>query len=151
MRFLLILTILLVASIPASSIQAASPAVIYIKGEKVASAFAKGAPLIETTTYKVHASRREAGGQSEVHTHETDIFYMLEGSATFVTGGTLVDGKTIAPGEIRGTAIRGGETRRITKGDVIIIPAGTPHWFKDVQGPVLYYVVKPISPSGGSQ
>lgn len=149
MRFLLILTVLLLATFPASSIQGASPAVIYIKGDKVAAAFAQGAPLIETATYKVHASRRETGGQSEVHTHETDIFYMLEGSATFVTGGIMVDGKTVAPGEIRGIAIRGGQTRRIRKGDVIIIPAGTPHWFREVEGPVFYYVVKVISPSGG--
>ena len=77
-----------------------------------------------------------------MHTKDTDIFYMLEGSATLVTGGTLVDGKTTAPDEIRGSGIRGGETRRITKGDVVIIPAGVPHWFQEVSGPVTYFAVK---------
>lgn len=150
MRLLLILTAFLV-TLTANVVKASSSQVPYFESREVEAAFAKGAPIIETQTYKVHASRREAGGQSEIHTHETDIFYVLEGSATFVTGGTMVDGRTIAPGEIRGTAILGGKTRRITKGDVIIIPAGTPHWFKDVQGPVLYYVVKVISQDGGSK
>lgn len=150
MRLLLILTAFLV-TLTANVVKASSSQVPYFESREVEAAFAKGAPIIETETYKVHASRREAGGQSEIHTHETDIFYVLEGSATFVTGGTMVDGRTIAPGEIRGTAILGGKTRRITKGDVIIIPAGTPHWFKDVQGPVLYYVVKVISQDGGSK
>jgi glc operon protein GlcG len=59
-----------------------------------------------------------------------------------VTGGTAVDTKTIAPHEIRGASIKDGETRRIVPGDVIIIPNGVPHWFKDVPGPLDYYVVK---------
>jgi len=67
---------------------------------------------------------------------------MLEGSATIVTGGTVVEGKTTAPDEIRGKEISDGETRSLNPGDVMIIPAGVPHWFKDVKGPVLYYVVK---------
>ena len=79
---------------------------------------------------------------------ETDVIYVLEGAATFVTGGTVVDGKVTAPGEIRGQAIRDGETLRITKGDVIIVPERTPHWFKEVEAPFLYFVVKPISAGG---
>jgi mannose-6-phosphate isomerase-like protein (cupin superfamily) len=59
-----------------------------------------------------------------------------------VTGGEIVGGRMIAPGEIRGADVKGGETRRINKGDVIIVPAGTPHWFKEVSGPINYYVVK---------
>ncbi|MBI2902320.1 MAG: heme-binding protein [Candidatus Methylomirabilis oxyfera] len=125
--------------------------VTYIDREKVASAFAKGAPLIEVEEYKVHASRREAAGMAEVHMRETDVIYVLEGTATFVTGGTVVDGKVTTPGEIRGTGIRDGETRRLAKGDVIIVPERTPHWFKEVEAPFLYFVVKPISPSGGSK
>ena len=118
--------------------------VTYFPAEKVAAAFAKGAVLFDGTgtNYMVHASRRDAAGQAEVHVKDTDIIYILDGTTTFVTGGTLVDGKTTAPDEIRGTAVTDGDTHRIGKGDVIIVPNGTPHWFKDVQGPVLYYVVK---------
>src|SRR5206468_4948797 len=129
-------------------VAAASPSlgadVTYFPADKVAAAFAKGAVLFDGAgrNYMVHASRREAAGQAEVHTRDTDIIYVLQGATTFVTGGTVVDGKTTAPDEIRGAAISGGDTRRLAKGDVVIVPNGTPHWFKDVDGPVLYYVVK---------
>ena len=73
----------------------------------------------------VHASRRDTEGQVEVHTKDADIIYMLDGSTTFVTGGTMVGGKTTAPDEIRGTSIQGGETRTLTKGDVMFVPKGT--------------------------
>lgn len=135
----------------ASSTGVPSSSVTYFESDKVAAAFAKGMPLLEVEGYKVHASRRTEPGVGEVHTWDTDVIYVLEGSATFVTGGTLVEPKTIAPGEIRGTSILGGESRRIAKGDVIIVPNGVPHWFKEVQGPVLYFVVKPVSQSGGGK
>lgn len=109
---------------------------------QVAAAFAKGAPLVEVGAYKVHASRRDAAGQAEIHTKDTDIIHVLEGRATFVTGGNVVDGKTTAPEEIRGSSIEGGEKRRLGKGDVIIVPRGTPHWFREVEAPFVYYVVK---------
>ena len=66
----------------------------------------------------------------------------MEGAATFVTGGAVVGGRPTEPDEIRGAAIEGGETRRIAKGDVITVPNGTPHWFREVEGPLTYYVVK---------
>jgi len=90
----------------------------------------------------VHASRREKPGQAEVHVLDTDVIYVQDGSATFVTGGTVIGGKTIEPNEIRGDSITSGETRRIAKGDVITVPNGTPHWFQDVKGTLTYYVVK---------
>jgi glc operon protein GlcG len=90
----------------------------------------------------VHASRREKPGQAEVHLNDTDIIYVLDGTATFVTGGTVTEGKNIAADEIRGASVTGGETRQLKKGDVIIVPAGTPHWFKESSNPFTYYVVK---------
>jgi glc operon protein GlcG len=110
--------------------------------DQVEAAFAKGMPLIEVGDYKIHASRREGPGMVEIHTRDTDIAYVLRGSATLVTGGTAVDVKEIAPEELRGTAIQGGETRQLQVGDVVVIPNGVPHWFKEVQAPFLYYVVK---------
>ncbi|MGB7293270.1 MAG: heme-binding protein [Thermodesulfobacteriota bacterium] len=116
--------------------------ITYVDKERVSAAFAKGMPLLEFNNYKIHASRREGPGMAEVHNLDTDIIYVLEGSADFVTGGTVVEGKTIAPDEIRGKEIKGGDQRKIVKGDVIVVPAGTPHWFKQVNAPLLYYVVK---------
>jgi glc operon protein GlcG len=120
-------------------------AVIYFPKDQVSAAFAKGAVLVDgsgSRNYMVHASHREKAGMAEVHTLDTDIIYVLDGSATFVTGGTVVNGKTTEANEVRGAAITGGETRQITKGDVIVVPSGTPHWFKEVNGPINYYVVK---------
>jgi uncharacterized protein GlcG (DUF336 family)/mannose-6-phosphate isomerase-like protein (cupin superfamily) len=119
-----------------------APKVAYFPAAQVSKAFEKGMPLLEIANYKVHASHREGPGMVEVHTRDTDVIYMLEGTATLVTGGTVIDGKNIEPEEIRGKSIEGGETRQIIKGDVIIVPNGVPHWFKDVKGPVNYYVVK---------
>jgi glc operon protein GlcG len=116
--------------------------VSYFPAPQVKKAFEKGMPLREIANYKIHASHRDGPGIAEVHTHDTDIIYMLEGSATLVTGGTVSQGKNIEAEEIRGTEISGGESRRLAKGDVIVIPHGTPHWFKEVTGPVNYYVVK---------
>lgn len=130
---------------------ASAPATTYIERGAVAAAFAKGVPLLEVDGYKIHASRREGPGVAEVHDWETDVVYVLEGSATVVTGGTVMEGKVTEPGQLRGAAIQGGQTRRIGKGDVVVIPAGVPHWFKEVSGPLTYFVVKPISMSGGAR
>ncbi len=139
-----------IAGAKALSAPPATAAVTYLESKKVAEGFARGVVLVDngevmmhaSRNYMVHASRREAAGMAEIHTLDTDIIYVLEGSATLVTGGTAVDAKPSAPNEIRGTAIRDGESRRLSKGDVIIIPNGVPHWFQEVQGPLLYYVVK---------
>ncbi|MBS1786941.1 MAG: heme-binding protein [Acidobacteria bacterium] len=126
-----------------TSPEAGKAAVSYFERSKVDAAFVKGAVLFDNSDkYMVHASHREQAGMVEVHEQDADIIYVLEGSATLVTGGEIIGGKVTAPGEIRGTDIKGGETRTITKGDVIIVPAGTPHWFKEVPGPINYYVVK---------
>jgi len=116
--------------------------VMYVKSSDVASAFVKGMPLFENGQYKIHASHRDASGMAEVHTRDTDIIYVLEGTATFVTGGTVVDGQVTATDEIRGKEIKDGTTYKLVKGDVMVVPAGTPHWFKEVKAPFNYYVVK---------
>jgi glc operon protein GlcG len=122
----------------------ADPKVTYFEAPKVSAAFEKGAVLFdgEGGNYMVHASRREVPGMAEIHTLDADIIYVLDGWATFITGGTAVDAHSTGPYEIRGKEISGGETRRLNKGDVIIVPANTPHWFKEVSSPLLYYVVK---------
>jgi glc operon protein GlcG len=124
----------------------------FFTSKDVAAAFAKGSVLLDGTgrNYMVHASRREKPGQVEVHELDTDVIYVLNGSATFVTGGSVVDGKVTEPREIRGVSIDGGDTRTIGKGDVITVPNGTPHWFKEVKGPLTYYVVKVRADAGGT-
>ena len=140
MRFALLM--ISVTALPAALVSHDDVPVTVIAHDRVAAAFAKGIPLIETDDYKIHASRREVRGVAEIHTRDTDIAYVLQCSATLVTGGTAVDLKSIAPEELRGTSISGGETRKLVPGDVAVIPNGVPHWFKEVEAPFLYYVVK---------
>jgi glc operon protein GlcG len=118
--------------------------VLFFDASQVSTSFSKGAVLLDGTNrnYMVHTSRREKPGLAEIHTLDTDIIYVLEGSATFVTGGDAVEPKETAVNEIRGTRIEGGETRQLSKGDVIIVPNNTPHWFKEVSGTFLYYTIK---------
>ena len=120
----------------------------FISSNAVAAAFIKGMPLVENSQFKIHASRRDAPGMAEIHVRDTDIIYVLEGSATLVTGGTALHQKTVAPDEIRGTEIQDGESRRIGKGDVVVVPNGLPHWFQKVENALVYYVVKTRSHGG---
>jgi len=114
----------------------------FIDSQMVAAGFEKGTVLVSMGNYMVHASHREMDGIAEIHTLDTDLIYMLEGSAVLVTGGSVPDAKTIEPNELRGSQIVGGESRRIAKGDVIVVPAGVPHMFTDVRGSLNYHVVK---------
>jgi len=130
---------------PGSAIPATGAQATFIDAKSVSGAFAKGMPLLETAGYKVHASRRVEPGQAEIHTLDTDVIYVVDGSATLVTGGKAIDAKEIAPHEIRGSKIEGGEEHRITQGEVIIIPNGVPHQFTAVTGELHYFVCKPTA------
>jgi mannose-6-phosphate isomerase-like protein (cupin superfamily) len=128
--------------------------VAYFDTKAVDESFAKGNPGLlfrgngfdkgpgGQRNFELHTSSRKTPGDAELHELETDIIYVVEGSATCVTGGTIVDPKTVRPNQIRGPRIEGGETSRLTKGSVIVIPNGVPHWFSEVQGPIVYFVVK---------
>ena len=124
----------------------APPSVTYVAHDKVSEALRKNGDLVKASDLTVLGSYRGSPGQVEVHDKETDVFYVVDGAATFVTGGTMVGGKSTGPGQWRGKDIRGGETRHLAKGDVVVIPAGIPHWFKQVSPSISYYVVKVLKP-----
>ncbi len=85
--------------------------------------------------------RRTAPGQAEVHEFETDVWYVIDGGCVFVTGGSVVGGAQISPGQIRGSGIAGGEERKIAKGDFLRVPPGVPHWVKKIDGNEIVYIV----------
>ena len=115
--------------------------VTYVHHDKVSATMAKGGPIIEDNGLRVLAQRRGAG-EVEVHEKTNHVFIIVEGEATFVTGGTLVGAKNTAPGQIRAENVQGGQTHHLTKGDVITVPAKTPHWFKEVPSKTIaYYAV----------
>jgi mannose-6-phosphate isomerase-like protein (cupin superfamily) len=140
MKLFLAITALLISVVLLGA--AANPTVTYVDHEKVA----KGGTLATAPDLSVSVNRRTAAGQVEVHDKETDTFYVLNGEATVVTGGTMIDGKVTRPNQWLGTSIDGGEAHHLVKGDVMVIPAGTPHWFKEVPKEINYYVVKVIKP-----
>ncbi|MBV9503729.1 MAG: hypothetical protein JO323_01860 [Acidobacteriia bacterium] len=123
-----------------------APAVAYVDHDKVAASLTKGGNLYKAPDLTVLGTHRSGPGQVEVHDKETDVFYVVSGEATVVTGGMMVGGKQTEPGQWRGFEIRGGQTQHVAKGDVMVIPAGIPHWFKEVPQSISYYVVKSIKP-----
>jgi quercetin dioxygenase-like cupin family protein len=126
--------------------QSDSSGVVHVDPERVAAALAKGGPLVTRPDLLVQGSHRESAGQVEVHDKETDVLYILDGEATFAYGGQMVGGKVSRPGQWLGSDITGGQTRHIGKGDVFVVPAGIPHWFKEVPKSVSYFVVKVLKP-----
>ncbi|HSE18878.1 MAG TPA: heme-binding protein [Pyrinomonadaceae bacterium] len=118
--------------------------VLFFDAKQVSASFSNGAVLLDGSDrhYMVHTSRRDKPGLAEIHALDTDIIYVMQGSATLVTGGTVADAKVTEPNEMRGSRIEGGLTRQLSKGEVIIVPSNTPHWFKEVNGEFLYYTIK---------
>jgi mannose-6-phosphate isomerase-like protein (cupin superfamily) len=153
MRYLLAVVMTLVA-VPAIYSQTPAPAqppkpvsaATFVDHDKVAAALAKGGPLVTASDVLVSGSHRDKPGQVEVHDKEMDVIYVIDGTATFVTGGKIVGAKSSRPNQWLGTDVTGGTTHKLVKGDVIVVPAGMPHWFKEVPGPISYYVVKVIKP-----
>lgn len=118
------------------------PRVHYVDHDKVAAAFVKGERIIEDEGLQIIANRAVQRG-AEMHDSTNHVFIIVDGEAEFVTGGRIVDAKVTAPGQTRGTGIEGGEAHHLSKGDVITIPAKTPHQWKDTSktGSVAYYAV----------
>jgi mannose-6-phosphate isomerase-like protein (cupin superfamily) len=113
----------------------------YIGHDKVTQVMSKGGQIVNDPGLIVLAQRREAG-LAEYHDHTNHVFIMVEGEATLVVGGTMVDAKRTAPDQMRAPSVEGGTTYHLSKGDVITIPAKTPHWFKEVPTKtVAYYAV----------
>jgi mannose-6-phosphate isomerase-like protein (cupin superfamily) len=114
----------------------------YVHHDKVASTMVKGGQIIGDSGFVVLANRAVQRG-AEMHDKTNHVFIIVDGEATFVTGGKLVNARVISPGQTRADGIEGGVEHRLSKGDVITIPANTPHWWKDTSatGSVGYYAV----------
>jgi quercetin dioxygenase-like cupin family protein len=97
--------------------------------------------LSPPTESEVLGIRRTTVARSEQHANFTDIWYVIDGKATLVTGGTIQDSVETVPGEKRGRAITNGSPRTIRKGDYAVIPAGIPHWISKVDGKEFLYIV----------
>ena len=118
------------------------PGVHYIDHDKVTAAFVKGGRIIEDQGLIVIA-QRVVGRGSEMHDNTNHVFIIMDGEAEFITGGKMVNPKVTDPGQTRATGVEGGESHHLTKGEVITIPAKTPHQWKDTSktGSVGYFAV----------
>lgn len=127
------------AALPAD---AERPTPAFFSHDDVAAKFAEGGLLLDSGRFKLDAGRRVVPGEAEYHEHVVDVMHVVEGRATVVTGGELVEPRPTASGELRAPRIAGGHAQTLEPGDVFAIPNGVPHQFVDVSDPFLYFVVK---------
>jgi mannose-6-phosphate isomerase-like protein (cupin superfamily) len=121
----------------------------FVDRAKVAPTLTKAGPIADGPNLKVSGGYRtgpyapaDYRPDVEVHATEADLFYVIDGEATLITGGNVIGGRTTAPGQIRGSTVEGGDTHHLTKGDVMWVPAGVPHWFPEIPTPLSYLLVK---------
>jgi mannose-6-phosphate isomerase-like protein (cupin superfamily) len=104
-------------------------------------------PILQLAPYTASLEYRGAVGPAAVHETEAEMFYVIEGSATLVTGGKLVNEKRTNAENLTGTAIEGGSPRPVAKGDFIIVPEKTPHWFSTINGTIVlmsFHAPRPV-------
>jgi quercetin dioxygenase-like cupin family protein len=143
---LLALSLLIAATVGALLAQPpAAPQVIHADKATVDAALAKTGLLSRNADHMVAGGRRDTGGVAEQHEKAYDIYYVTDGEAVYVTGGTLKDSKQTGPGEMLGGTIEGGESRQVKVGDVIVVPPGIPHWWKETKG-ISYLIIKVNKP-----
>ena len=106
--------------------------------------------ILHLAPYNANLEYRAAVGPAAVHEKEAEIFYVIDGSATMVTGGKLTNESRTNPENLSGTGIEGGALRAVAKGDFIIVPENTPHWFSAING-VLILMSLHVPRTGGGQ
>jgi len=90
--------------------------------------------ILTLAPYNANLEYRGAVGPAAVHEKEAEMFFVIDGSGTLVTGGKLVGETRTNAENLSGTAIEGGTTRNVAKGDYFIVPEGAPHWFSKING-----------------
>jgi mannose-6-phosphate isomerase-like protein (cupin superfamily) len=163
MRAIAISLILTIAAAAAWAQQPPAPTKTYSSAADVAALLAKakaehkdGQPTVVETIlhlapYNANLEYRTGVGPAAVHEREAELFYVLDGSGTLVTGGKLKDEKRTNAENLTGTGIEGGNSQSVAKGDVIIVPENTPHWYSAINGTlVLMSLHVPRSATGGT-
>jgi mannose-6-phosphate isomerase-like protein (cupin superfamily) len=108
-----------------------------------------GARILQLSPYNANLEYRTGVGPAAVHETEAELFYVLDGSGTLITGGKLVGEKRLNPQNLTGTGVTGGMSRAVAKGDLLIVPENTPHWFSAINGTLVMmslHVPRPVHP-----
>jgi len=94
-------------------------------------------PILQLAPYTASLEYRTAVGPAAVHEKEAEMFYVIEGAGTLMTGGKLVDEKRSNAANLSGTAIEGGKSQAVAAGDMMMVPENTPHWFSEIKGQLI--------------
>lgn len=149
MRAIVISLALTIAAGAALAQQPAPPTKTYSSAADVASLLAQakaehkdGQPIVierilTLAPYGANLEYRTSVGPAAVHEHEAEMFYVIDGSATLMTGGKLTEEKRTNPENLTGTGIEGGKSQVLAKGDFAIVPENTPHWFSTINGQIV--------------
>ena len=140
-------TLMLVLVVACGSLQAADG--VMLNSAEISAALSKAtanggmktAAVTIADQHRINMVNRVSPGTPLTHPMESELHYIIDGAATVVIGGKLsrTAGASKSGAE---DSIEGGQTRRVTKGDVVFVPAGTPHWYKEVEGTVTYLEVR---------
>jgi len=147
-------TVAVLCAVPAFAQQVVTPettAGVYMSAADVAAAVAKlpknplaSVPVFKIGPFNVNVEHRlgapAAVQAASVHDKDAELFYMMDGTATLVTGGKLVEG-TKDGDNWRGKSIEGGKSQKMSKGDFMMVPAGVPHWFTNIDGQITEFSV----------
>jgi len=149
MRTIAISLVLTIVTAAAWAQQPAPPTKTFSSAADVAALIAKakadhkdGQPIVAENIltlapYSANLEYRSSVGPAAVHEREAEMFYVLDGSATLITGGKLANEKRTNAGNLTGTGIEGGKSQAVAKGDVVIVPENTPHWFSAINGTII--------------
>jgi mannose-6-phosphate isomerase-like protein (cupin superfamily) len=99
-------------------------------------------PILQFAPYTATLEYRASVGPAALHEKDAEMMYVIDGSATLMTGGKLVGETRTNAANLSGTAIQGGESKKISKGDFIVVPEGTPHWFSSIDGTLVLMTIK---------
>lgn len=136
--------------IAAAVVSAQSQPATYKSAEALASALKAAtatpggmttAAVSNTDQYRINIVHRAKPAGALAHAGNTELHYIIEGSGTVVTGGTIVPGADGAP-----ASITNGVTQKVTKGDVIVVPANSPHWYSQIDSTITYLEVRWLAP-----
>jgi mannose-6-phosphate isomerase-like protein (cupin superfamily) len=104
--------------------------------------------ILQLAPYNANLEYRASVGPAAIHEKEAEMFYVIDGTATMVTGGKLANEKRTNPENLSGTGIEGGESRDVAKGDFIIVAEGVPHWFSKIDSTLVLmtlHIPRPVT------
>jgi mannose-6-phosphate isomerase-like protein (cupin superfamily) len=94
-------------------------------------------PIVQLAPYRANLEYRALVGPASIHEKEAELFYVIEGAGTLVTGGKLANEKRTNAENLGGTGVEGGTAQAVAKGDFFIVPENTPHWFSEIKSPLV--------------